>query len=396
MRRGSCSSAACRCCRPPRTPWERQDEHTPRPRDPRRFGAYTWGKCLQEELVEREAAALGIATRIIRPGALVDSDDPSLPGLMGRRLFGRWHLGLGAPRLPIAVCEVMRAAGHRLVRHALRRGAAGREPARSRARDATPRSSARCAAGWDGRMVWVPDQRAGGGDGHRPPASPRSRTAAWPERLAAWSILRPRRFDTRLSSALLEAAGDASGITFDAGRHGLRHVGSRSQLPSHDERTSGAQIARLPPSRRASMVCRTDAGAARGDLLAVVERDRGLIGGDQLAAAAWNLAHVPLFAVLAMCWVKTLGNRDASPAAIGAGFLAATLCAVLDEWHQSFVPGRMRRGATSLWTSPASAAMLVILVSTPRRRTRQRAQGSRQRAPTLDAQDVPSTLVHDR
>jgi hypothetical protein len=31
-----------------------------------------------------------------------------------------------------------------------------------------------------------------------------------PERLAAWSVLRPRRYDSRLSSAVLEASrGDA-------------------------------------------------------------------------------------------------------------------------------------------------------------------------------------------
>src|SRR4029079_12453928 len=48
--------------RPPRTLWEREDEATPRPSDARRLGAYVWGKSLQEELVEREAPALGIAT----------------------------------------------------------------------------------------------------------------------------------------------------------------------------------------------------------------------------------------------------------------------------------------------------------------------------------------------
>jgi hypothetical protein len=44
------------------------------------------------------------------PGALVDWDEPTLPGVMGRRLFGRWHLGLGRPSLPIAVCDVARCA----------------------------------------------------------------------------------------------------------------------------------------------------------------------------------------------------------------------------------------------------------------------------------------------
>ena len=96
--------------RPPRTPWERQNEHTPRPDNPIRFGPYISGKSLQEALVEREAPALGIAVRIIRPGALVDAGNPSLPGLMGRHLFGRWHLGLGRSRLPIAVCDVGRCA----------------------------------------------------------------------------------------------------------------------------------------------------------------------------------------------------------------------------------------------------------------------------------------------
>ena len=69
--------------RPPRTPWERQDEHTPRPDDPERFGPYVWGKSRQEELVERDAPALGIAVRIIRPGALVDWSEPELPGVNG-------------------------------------------------------------------------------------------------------------------------------------------------------------------------------------------------------------------------------------------------------------------------------------------------------------------------
>ena len=49
------------------------------PAMPGPFGAYVWGKSLQEELVEREAPALGIATRIIRPGRSIDGDDPRCP-----------------------------------------------------------------------------------------------------------------------------------------------------------------------------------------------------------------------------------------------------------------------------------------------------------------------------
>src|SRR6185436_581423 len=89
---------------------ERQSESTPRPADARVYGPYTWGKCAQEDLIERQAAALGIETRIVRPGALIDPNEPEFPGLMGRRLVGPWHLGLGRPGLPIAVIDVDRCA----------------------------------------------------------------------------------------------------------------------------------------------------------------------------------------------------------------------------------------------------------------------------------------------
>jgi nucleoside-diphosphate-sugar epimerase/predicted dehydrogenase len=196
---------------PPRTPWERQDEDTPRPRDPRALGAYTWGKCLQEEMVEREAASLGIATRIVRPGALIDFDDPSLPGLMGRRLFGRWHLGLGAPHLPIAVCDVKACA------RTIAWCATHFDEAPARVNLIDPALGTRRALverfrrhGWDGRMVWVPiSALAAAMSSIRALAS--LVKGRWPERLAVWSILRPRRFDTRRSEALLDAAGVTSG-----------------------------------------------------------------------------------------------------------------------------------------------------------------------------------------
>ena len=208
--------------RPPRTPWERQDEQTPRPADPRPLGAYTWGKCLQEELVEREAAALGIATCIIRPGALIDWDEPELPGLMGRRLFGRWHLGLGGPHLPIAVCDV-KACARAIAWCVTRFDEAPRvvnllDPAVPTRRALIARLR---ADGWNGRMLWVPiSLLAAGLSIARLFASLAARRL--PERLAVWSVLRPRRYDTRVSEAMLGAAGvmtttvrvDASG--FDA------------------------------------------------------------------------------------------------------------------------------------------------------------------------------------
>jgi predicted dehydrogenase/nucleoside-diphosphate-sugar epimerase len=193
--------------RPPRTPWERQDERTPRPKEPGSFGSYVWGKCLQEELVEREAPALGIATRIIRPGALLDGREPGLPGLMGRRLFGRWHLALGRPGLPMAACDVARCA------EAIAWCATHFDDAPPVVNLFDPEVATRGglvarlqSRGWTGRIVWVPVNVVA-------PGLMAARALLWllrrplPERLATWATyLRPRRYDAGLATALLEAA----------------------------------------------------------------------------------------------------------------------------------------------------------------------------------------------
>lgn len=192
--------------RPPRTPWERQDERTPRPKDPRPFGPYAWGKCLQEELVEREAPALGITTRIVRPGALVDWGEPALPGVMGRRLFGHWHLGLGRPGLPIAVCDVKRCAEAITwcVSHFDEAPAIVNlfDPAVTTRGALVARLRAR---GWTGRILWVPISviALGFRAAHAVLSLARGRL---PAPLRTWSILRPRRYDARLAAAVCEAA----------------------------------------------------------------------------------------------------------------------------------------------------------------------------------------------
>jgi predicted dehydrogenase/nucleoside-diphosphate-sugar epimerase len=191
--------------RPPRTPWERQDEQTPRPADAARFGPYSWGKTEQEALVEREAPALGIAVRVVRPGALVDWGDPSLPGLMGRHLFGRWNLGLGRPRLPIAVCDVGRCAD------AIAWCATHFDAAPPVVNLFDPAVTTRGAfmarlrdQGWTGRMVWVPISAMA-----LAIISARALMSALrgrrPSRFAAWSILRPRRYDDRIATKVLAA-----------------------------------------------------------------------------------------------------------------------------------------------------------------------------------------------
>jgi predicted dehydrogenase/nucleoside-diphosphate-sugar epimerase len=193
---------------PPRTPWERQHEATRRPARPRAFGPYTWGKCLQEALVEREAPKLGIAVRIVRPGALTDSSELTLPGLMGRRLFGRWHLGLGRPALPIAVCDVARCAD--AIAWCVRNFDEAPRIVHLFEPDLTTRGAflAHIAKrGWNGRMVWVPISAVAIGL-----STVRTilslRHLRWPARLAAWSILRPRRYDRTLTSSVMERSGE--------------------------------------------------------------------------------------------------------------------------------------------------------------------------------------------
>ena len=191
--------------RPPRTPWERQNEQTPRPDDPVRFGPYVWGKSLQEALVEREAPALGIAVRIIRPGALIDGADPSLPGLMGRHLFGRWHLGLGRSRLPIAVCDVGRCA------EAIAWCATHFDEAPAIVNLFDPAVTTRGTflerlreRGWKGRVVWVPISAISFAVVAAGTAQAILR-GRMPVRLAAWSVLKPRRYDSHVAAKVLAA-----------------------------------------------------------------------------------------------------------------------------------------------------------------------------------------------
>ncbi len=188
---------------PPRSPWERQDERTRRPSRARAYGPYTWGKCLQEALVEREAPKRGIEVRIVRPGALTDASDLTLPGLMGRRLFGRWHLGLGRPALPIAVCDVARCAD--AIAWCVRNFDEAPPVVHLFEPELTTRGTflAHIAErGWSGRMVWVPiSVVAFGLSTARTLLS--LRNLKWPPRLAAWSILRPRRYDPTLTSTVI-------------------------------------------------------------------------------------------------------------------------------------------------------------------------------------------------
>ena len=192
--------------RPPRPFWERQTEQTPLAARAERLGPYTWGKCVAEELVAAADERGEIQARILRPAALIDWDRIELPGLLGRRLFDRWQLGLGRPGLPIAVCDVGQAAavvawyaGHfaeapRIVNLL--------DPA-IRTRGQLLRRFRRY--GWRGRVLWVPiTVLASAVSVLRVVAALARGERARP--LAVWSILRPRRYDAAVASAVLAAA----------------------------------------------------------------------------------------------------------------------------------------------------------------------------------------------
>ena len=191
--------------RPPRRFWERQAEETPLAEQAERLGPYTWGKCEAERLVSEAAVRGEIEVRVIRPAALIDWADVQMPGLLGRRLFGRWHLGLGRSSLPFAICDVSTAAAA----VAWCADHFSEAPPVVNLIDPTIRTRGDLlerfrAHGWRGRMVWTPiGLLAGGvmaasfvlGLGRRERA----------RGLKVWSILRPRRYDPAVSSDLLAA-----------------------------------------------------------------------------------------------------------------------------------------------------------------------------------------------
>jgi predicted dehydrogenase/nucleoside-diphosphate-sugar epimerase len=191
---------------PPGSPWDVQDERTPlAPPGARQYGAYAWGKTEAERLVLSEAAAHSVDARILRPGALVDWAAPDVPGLVGRRLFGRWHLGFGRPGLPFAVCEVGRAAA------VVAWSAAEFEAAPQVVHLLDPAIPTRRrllalfrAAGWRGRMLWFPIPLFAGCV-----AALRLvigvATLHLPSRLSVWSIFRPRRYNVALATRVLAA-----------------------------------------------------------------------------------------------------------------------------------------------------------------------------------------------
>jgi predicted dehydrogenase/nucleoside-diphosphate-sugar epimerase len=200
-------------------PWRRLGDNSPLARVPRRLGPYAWGKTMAEREILSEAVKAGIQVRTLRPACLIDPATPELPGIVGRRLFGNWHLGMGRPGLRVAALDVDRCGA------AIAWCAANfdKAPRVVNLFDPTLRNRKELLAlfrsyGWQGRVVWVPISVLAGG-------ITMARTALsltkgrLPDRLDAWSILRPQMMDARSSRALFEAMNREHGTVI---RHAAR------------------------------------------------------------------------------------------------------------------------------------------------------------------------------
>ena len=90
------------------------DESTPVDHGNLGRGPYVWGKAESEVSAVRNAPGLGINLKVIRPGPLVDFEDFSPPGRLGREV-GPFFVAIGPARGALSVCDVGTAA--RVIRH---------------------------------------------------------------------------------------------------------------------------------------------------------------------------------------------------------------------------------------------------------------------------------------
>ena len=182
----------------PKDEKEPQTEATPLSPNPEYLGPYTWGKTVSERIVIDEASDYGVTAKIVRPGAIIDWAEPEVPGLVGKRLFGRWHLGLGRPEDPFGIYDVEEAgellawmAEHFETVPPILHVNDDRFTTRAAILDGLR------ARGWDGKMIWVPIRllaiafQAGrwamallGGEK--------------PSRMDVWDVLRAKNYDTTL------------------------------------------------------------------------------------------------------------------------------------------------------------------------------------------------------
>jgi VanZ family protein len=82
-----------------------------------------------------------------------------------------------------------------------------------------------------------------------------------------------------------------------------------------------------------------------------------------MTPAVQNALHVPAYAALTLAWRWALGAWMRSPVSCALVACAiASVCGVLDEWHQSFVPGRFA-SATDVVLDIAGVALGISLAA---------------------------------
>ena len=89
--------------------------------------------------------------------------------------------------------------------------------------------------------------------------------------------------------------------------------------------------------------------------------DLGPVRHGPLLRLLMNLGHAPIFAGLAFCVVKALRRVGESWARYALAFAVCGVCAALDEWHQSFVPGRTASISDFILDLAGIFGMLLIL-----------------------------------
>jgi VanZ family protein len=90
--------------------------------------------------------------------------------------------------------------------------------------------------------------------------------------------------------------------------------------------------------------------------------DLGTHESTPLAQLVMNLGHIPLFAGLAFCALKSLSQMgERWWARYALVFSTCAACGALDEWHQSFVPGRDASMGDFLLDLAGIGGMLLLL-----------------------------------
>jgi len=156
---------------------------------------------------------------------------------------------------------------------------------------------------------------------------------------------------------------------------------------------NGAQAGVLVRALRAFGRCLLAAPRAAGVLLALawmafnVWLSSGTRGPDEAApiyAFVSNLAHAPLFGLLALWWLVALPRRaapfrwaDLSPLHVFAVWLAVVAWGVVDELYQSTVDGRDASFLDVVTDGVGAAALLVVVIEVGRSDASTRSVGLR-------------------